>query len=122
MISETPTARMAELQAGEAVFDQDAPGDEMYWLVEGRVSLVRRFGAETRKLASVGPGGFFGEMGLVRETIGAPPRRLPTQPSSSSASIEKNSTLILQPYLARGRSPTAPKRLTGRSQRAANPR
>ncbi|OIP01197.1 MAG: hypothetical protein AUJ96_17630 [Armatimonadetes bacterium CG2_30_66_41] len=26
--------------------------------------------------------------------------------------------MLLQPYLARGRSPTAPKRLTGRSQRA----
>jgi CRP-like cAMP-binding protein len=58
---------MAELRAGEAVFEQDAPGDEMYWLVEGRVSLVRRFGTETRKLAGVGPGAFFGEMGLVRD-------------------------------------------------------
>jgi len=34
----------------------------------------------------------------------------------------RKTSLVLQPYLARGRSPTAPKRLTGRSQRAANPR
>jgi len=51
-------------------------------------------------------------------------RRLALEAAEAGVSLNRlaSAKLILQPYLVRGRSPTAPKRLTGRSQRAANPR
>ncbi|NDK15962.1 MAG: toxin-antitoxin system HicB family antitoxin, partial [Armatimonadetes bacterium] len=62
-----------------------------------------------------------------RLVVRVPPglhRRLALEAAEAGVSLNRlaSAKLILQPYLARGRSPTAPKRLTGRSQRAANPR
>ena len=42
----------------------------------------------------------------------------PWVPAVGRLGFGSRTHLILKPYLARGRSPTAPKRLTGRSQRA----
>ncbi len=52
---------------GETIIEQGTPGDAMYLIVEGQVSvtLIPSAGLESVELAKLGPGAFLGEMGLV---------------------------------------------------------
>jgi CRP-like cAMP-binding protein len=54
---------------GEAIFTQDAPGDEMYVIQEGQVEILLRAddGSEVG-LATLGRGDFFGEMAVIDGT------------------------------------------------------
>lgn len=53
------------LAAGALVFEEDAPADGLYLLEEGRVEIVVRAPGGERRLAELGPGSHFGEMGLL---------------------------------------------------------
>lgn len=50
----------------EAVFEENAPGNEMYVVHSGRVSLYKEQGRTL--LTTLGPGDFFGEMALVDDS------------------------------------------------------
>jgi len=52
--------------AGERIFREGDPADGLYVIATGAVTIVRdTIGQPVQKLARLGPGGFFGEMGLL---------------------------------------------------------
>jgi CRP-like cAMP-binding protein len=53
------------LAPGEVVFDEGEPGDHLYVIQAGEVELVRETSSERRVVARLGPGAFFGELGVV---------------------------------------------------------
>ena len=50
-----------KVKNGEIIFKKDEPGDEMYIIVYGSVSISKG----GRELAKLGPGACFGEMGII---------------------------------------------------------
>ena len=55
------------VKAGDAIVKQDAHGDCMFILVEGRARVIHRKEGKQFELATLGPGDFFGELALVDE-------------------------------------------------------
>ena len=53
------------LSPGEVVFDEGDPSDQLYVIQAGEVELVRESARKERVVARLGPGDFFGELGLV---------------------------------------------------------
>ncbi|MGD2115733.1 MAG: cyclic nucleotide-binding domain-containing protein [Acidobacteriota bacterium] len=54
------------LGPGQHVFREGEPADGLYVIEQGAVTIVRdTVGQPVQKLARLGPGGFFGEMGLL---------------------------------------------------------
>ncbi len=53
------------LSPGETVFDEGDPGDQLYVIQSGEVELVRENERGQRVVARLGPGDFFGELGVV---------------------------------------------------------
>jgi CRP/FNR family transcriptional regulator, cyclic AMP receptor protein len=53
------------LSPGELIFDEGDPGDQLYVIQSGEVELVRENPARERVVARLGPGDFFGELGVV---------------------------------------------------------
>jgi CRP-like cAMP-binding protein len=53
------------LSPGEAVFETGDPGDQLYVIQSGEVELVRETESKQRVVARLGPGDFFGELGVV---------------------------------------------------------
>ena len=53
------------LAPGEVVFDEGDPADRLYVIRSGEVELVRENAARQRVVARLGPGDFFGELGVV---------------------------------------------------------
>jgi CRP-like cAMP-binding protein len=47
--------------AGQAIFAEGDPGDQMYAVIEGEVEIAR----QGRSLGVIQPGGVFGEMALI---------------------------------------------------------
>jgi glutaminase len=62
-------AEVHVLDAGTTVFREGDPADQLYFLLEGRVSVLLPLNADalapTRRLATFGPGVAFGEMALL---------------------------------------------------------
>jgi len=56
-----------ELDAGSVVARQGAPADKFVIVVEGEVEVVRDADGETERVASLGPGDFFGEVAILRD-------------------------------------------------------
>lgn len=54
-----------DLQAGETIFDEGEPGDKFYVIRSGEVELSRTWEGAHRAVARLGPGDFFGELGVV---------------------------------------------------------
>ncbi len=52
-------------QPGQVILQEGSTGRELYLIVEGLVEVVKGHGAEETVLATRGPGGFFGEMGII---------------------------------------------------------
>lgn len=52
--------------AGEMVFDEGSAGRDLYIICSGKVSVWRKNGGETVRLANLSEGESFGEMGLIR--------------------------------------------------------
>ena len=53
------------LEAGQTVFKQGDKPDNFYVITEGEVEVVRGANGTEEKIATLGPGKFFGEMGLL---------------------------------------------------------
>ncbi len=61
--------RHRDLAAGEAIFREGDPGNEMYVVVAGRVRISRRVqGAGEEALTILDPGAYFGEMAVVDDS------------------------------------------------------
>ena len=58
-----------EMKAGEVIFREGHPGQDMYIIISGQVRAVSDVQTEKVVLAHLGPGEFFGEMALI---TGAP--------------------------------------------------
>lgn len=56
-------------EPGEEVFRQGELGDRLYLILGGEVDVVREEQGESRVLARLGPGQWFGEMALLQHTI-----------------------------------------------------
>ncbi|MFA6543234.1 MAG: ATP-binding protein [Limisphaerales bacterium] len=59
------TAKMRRFQAGETIFRAGDPGDGFYLVESGRVIISAVVGNESRPLAVITAGEFFGEMALL---------------------------------------------------------
>jgi CRP-like cAMP-binding protein len=53
------------LAPGETVFDAGDSGDHLYVIQSGEVELIRETPSRARVVARLGPGDFFGELGVV---------------------------------------------------------
>lgn len=51
--------------AGEAIFREGDAGEDMYFVLSGRVDIVQGEGGDRKRLATLGSGEMFGEMALV---------------------------------------------------------
>ena len=74
VFSDLPEAKLAGVAArlrqesagpGEDFVRQGDPGDRFFMIVDGAVDILREDAGEQRKLASLGPGHFFGEMAIL---------------------------------------------------------
>ena len=54
-----------ELAPGESIFEEGDPGDHLFVIQSGEVELTREGLAGHRVVARLGPGDFFGELGVV---------------------------------------------------------
>jgi CRP/FNR family cyclic AMP-dependent transcriptional regulator len=54
-----------DLRAGETIFDEGESGDRFYVIRSGEVELSRSWEGAHRAVARLGPGDFFGELGVV---------------------------------------------------------
>lgn len=54
-----------EFPAGTVVFEEGAPGHDMYIVVAGEIEIRRRVGDADRVLAVLGDGEFFGELAIL---------------------------------------------------------
>lgn len=76
------TAKLRRFLAGQTIFRAGDPGDGFYLVETGRVIISAAIGnSESRPLAAVGPGEFFGEMALLDEA-----------PRSATATAELETT------------------------------
>lgn len=57
-----------EFLAGEVIFDEGEVGQTIYLLLEGEVTICRQGSPDKGQLARLGPGDFFGELGLLEES------------------------------------------------------
>ena len=59
------SAYQRDLEPGETVFDEGDPGDKLYIIQSGEIELAREGAEAPRVVARLGPGDFFGELGVV---------------------------------------------------------
>jgi CRP-like cAMP-binding protein len=55
--------------ADEVIFDEGEVGQTIYFLLAGEVTICRQGRPEDGQLARLGPGEFFGELGLLEDSI-----------------------------------------------------
>jgi uncharacterized protein YhbP (UPF0306 family) len=55
-------------QPGDVIVRQGAPADKFFIIVDGQVEVIREDDGESRSLATLGRGQFFGEMAILRNT------------------------------------------------------
>ncbi len=73
------------LSKGEIIFREGSPGNKMYVILAGEVSITRSLGLEgEEELARLGHGQIFGEMGLIDAA-----------PRSARATVIANNTILL---------------------------
>ncbi|MFW6329409.1 MAG: Crp/Fnr family transcriptional regulator [Alkalispirochaetaceae bacterium] len=53
------------VRAGETIFTEGEPGDKMYIIQDGTVSITKMIDGKPHELAQLGKGDFFGEMAIV---------------------------------------------------------
>lgn len=78
-------SRERRLEAGETLFREGEPGEEMYVVLEGRVMISKEIvGAGEEALAILERGDYFGEMGLIDQ-----------KPRSADAKAHEGGALVL---------------------------
>lgn len=77
------------IDAGEAVFLQGDLGQDLFVVVSGTLGVYRAGGGSERRLASLGPGEFFGEMSFID-----------MQPRAGTVKAEERSELWRWSYTA----------------------
>ena len=81
------SAQLKAYKAGRDIFQEGDPGDGLYTIAEGKVSITSLLEHDYRcVLARLGPGDFFGEMAVVDE-----------QPRSATATAEENTEVYFIP-------------------------
>jgi uncharacterized protein YhbP (UPF0306 family) len=55
-------------EPGDVIVRQGAPADKFFIIVDGEVEVIREDDGESRSLAKLGRGQFFGEMAILRDT------------------------------------------------------
>jgi CRP-like cAMP-binding protein len=75
---------------GDVVFEEGDLGTEMYVVHQGRVEILRTVGGETRQIAVLEKGDFFGEMSLLEEL----PRNATARALEDTMLIEINGALF----------------------------
>ena len=55
------------LNKGEIIFSQGDTGDELYFIVRGKVKVLRGQGTDQTEIAELGPGDTFGEIALISD-------------------------------------------------------
>jgi len=60
-------SELNEFETGELLLEQGTFGRSMYLILSGEVEVVRRGKSKTRRIAVLGAGEIFGEVGYVRE-------------------------------------------------------
>lgn len=53
---------------GDIVFQEGAPGNEMFVVAEGEVEIFKRFGGAEKTIAILGKGEIFGEMSMLESS------------------------------------------------------
>jgi len=59
-----PYMKKAAFKKGETIFEEDDIGDRLYFIVSGRVNVIRGAAGESKPIATLGPGDIFGEIAL----------------------------------------------------------
>ena len=59
--------RRKELEAGALLFRQGAEATDLFYIEEGRIDVFGKIGKSRRRLRTLGPGTFLGEMALYRK-------------------------------------------------------
>jgi CRP-like cAMP-binding protein len=59
-----PHIKMTEFKKGETIFEENAVGDRMYFIVSGSVNVIRAVAGKSQPIATLGPGDIFGEIAL----------------------------------------------------------
>lgn len=95
-------ARLADerdLAPGRELAREGDPGDEFFILIDGRVEVRRR----NRKIAEIGPGGFFGEIALLTDrprnatvTVTAPTRALVLRSNQFKGLLQRNAPMAVK--------------------------
>jgi CRP-like cAMP-binding protein len=73
-----------EFPAGTRLFEEGAPGAEMYVVQTGKVSITKTVGDTTKVLAVLGPGEFFGEMSILNQ-----------KPRTATATVVEDAKLLV---------------------------
>ncbi len=70
--------------SGEIVFSEGDKGKALYIVMDGSVKIVKKTSAGDKLLAALGPGSYFGELALIRES-----------PRFATAIVEENAKLLI---------------------------
>ena len=73
-----------EYPLGETIFMQEEPGKALFIVLSGRISIVRSVHGSQELLATLTPGGYFGELALIDD-----------HPRSASARADEPSVLLI---------------------------
>lgn len=73
-----------EYGPGEVIFGEGEPGKALFIILAGKVSICRALNEEEELLATLGPGGYFGELALIDD-----------QPRFAGARVTEASRLLI---------------------------
>jgi uncharacterized protein YhbP (UPF0306 family) len=90
------TLDRVEAQAGEVLVHEGGPADKFFVVVEGEVELVREKDGESETIETLGPGHFFGEVAILRDTPRSATVRTTKPTTLLSMDHESFRTLIAQ--------------------------
>ncbi len=60
-------ARHVRTAAGGCIIAEGSPGDSFFYIISGRVRIVKKIGDAQEALRELGPGDFFGELALIHD-------------------------------------------------------
>jgi hypothetical protein len=78
-----PTVHQLHFDAGQTIFEEGSPAEQLYFIESGRVSIVRGKGdpGRVKEIATLGPRDVFGEIGLISDAPRTGGAAAPPSPS-----------------------------------------